>query len=124
MSNELGDYLNSINTTKKDVMLASGAPDAAERLYPSFPITKSLSYAQELVLLVNEINGKGLKQHSLSNRQSYLFFLNVVPKGKRWAKWTKADKTTEDVEHLMKLYKCNREKAADMLEIINLGETQ
>lgn len=122
MSSDLGEYLKSINTTKENIMDSSGAPEAAEKLYPRYPITKSLSYAKELIFLVNEVNCLGLAQHGMTNRQHYMFFLNVVPKARRFNKWTKKEDDVELVEELMKKYKCSREVAREYAEILSTKE--
>ena len=46
------DYLNSINDTKKDIMI----DDLDEKAYASFIINRSLSYFPDTVCIANEMN--------------------------------------------------------------------
>ena len=46
------DYLNSINTTKDDIMV----DDIAEKKYSSYMVNRGLSYFNDTILLANEMN--------------------------------------------------------------------
>ena len=46
------DYLNAINTTKKDIMV----DDVAEKAYASFMVNRGLSYFPDTILFANEMN--------------------------------------------------------------------
>ena len=55
------DYLNSINDTKKDLMV----DDITEKQYNAFLVNRGLSYFSDTVLFANEMN----VHHHLPNRQ-------------------------------------------------------
>ena len=64
------DYLNAINTTKKDIMV----DDIAEKGYNSFMVNRGLSYFADTVLYANEMN----KHHHLDGRLQFDFFINII----------------------------------------------
>ena len=64
------EYVNSINTTKQDLMI----DDLAEKAYIPFTVNRSLSYFNDTVLMVNEMN----KHASLDKKLQYHFLINIV----------------------------------------------
>ena len=81
------DYLNAINSTKKDIMV----DDIAEKSYTPFMVNRGLSYFADTVLLANEMN----LNHHIDNRLQFDFLINIVKKKKRFSKWLKA----KDIEN-------------------------
>ena len=78
---KLFNYLNSINDTKKNVIV----DDATEKSYNSFMVNRSLSYFNDTVVLANEMN----RYHHLDNKLQFDFLINMVRKRKRFSKWIK-----------------------------------
>ena len=78
------DYLKSINTTKKNIMV----DDLTEKEYNAFIINRGLSFFPDTVLYANEMN----LNHHLDSRLQYDFLINIIKKKKRFTKWVKADK--------------------------------
>ena len=78
------EYVNSINYTKKDIMI----DDIAEKAYNPFMINRSLSYFNDTVAMANEMN----IHHSIDNRLQFDFLINIVRKRKRFSKWMKLTK--------------------------------
>ena len=75
------EYLNAINSTKKDIMV----DDIAEKGYNSFMVNRGLSYFNDTVLMANEMN----VNHTIDNRLQFDFLINIVRKKKRFSKWIK-----------------------------------
>lgn len=75
------DYLNAINTTKKDIMV----DDVAEKAYASFMVNRGLSYFPDTILFANEMN----VNHHIDHRLQFDFFINIIKKKKRFSKWAK-----------------------------------
>jgi hypothetical protein len=117
---KLFDYVNSINFTKKDLMV----DDVTEAVYNPFIINRSLSYFEDTVLLANEMN----IHHHIDSRLQYSFLINTIRKRKRFSKWAKPD-NTETITAIMEYYKYSEEKAKAVLsllgddEIIRIKET-
>ena len=103
------EYVNAINTTKKDIMV----DDLAEKAYNPFIINRSLSYFNDTVLMANEMN----INHHLDNRLQFDFFINIVRKKKRFSKFMKPE-TVSDVEAVKEYYGYNNEKARQALTLL------
>lgn len=106
---ELKDYLNSINITKKDVML----DEFDEKKYPAYIVNKCLAPFPDTIFYVNEINRLCL----LDSRLQYDFLLNSIGKRKRFAKWLRASKL-KNLDLVKEYYGYSNEKAKQALEVL------
>ena len=104
------DYLNAINTSKRDIMV----DDLAEKDYNSFMVNRGLSYFYDTVLLANEMN----RHHHIDSRLKFDFLINIVRKQKRFSKWLKATKT-DDLETVKEYYGYSNEKARQVLTLLS-----
>ena len=104
------DYLNAINSTKKDIMV----DDLAEKAYNSFMVNRGLSYFYDSVLLANVMN----QHHHIDNRLKFDFLINTIRKQKRFSKWLKATKI-DDIELIKEYYGYSNEKARQALTLLN-----
>lgn len=104
------EFLNSINTTKKDVIL----DDITEKAYNSFMVNRSLSYFNDTAILANEMN----RYHHLDNKLQFDFLINMVRKRKRFSKWIKPQ-IESDVEVVKKYYGYSNEKARQILPLLS-----
>jgi hypothetical protein len=104
------DYLNSINDTKKDIMV----DDVSEKAYVPFIINRGLSYFYDTVLFANEMN----RNHHLSKRAQFSFFINSIRKKKRFSKWFKSTES-EDLMIVKEYYGYNNAKAQSALAVLS-----
>ena len=104
------DYLNSINQTKKDIMV----DDITEKEYNSFMVNRGLSYFSDTVLFANEMN----KCHQLDNKLQYHFLINMIRKRKRFSKWAKATKQS-DIDAVKEYYGYSNEKARQAMTLLS-----
>ena len=104
------DFLNSITTTKKDIMVDG----IAEKQYVPFVVNRSLSYWADTVLIANEMN----KVAHIDNKLQYDFYFNMIRKKKRFTKWDKADKI-KDLDLVKIAYGYSSEKAMQVLSLLN-----
>lgn len=104
------DYLNSINMTKKDIMI----DDITEKSYVPFMINRSLSYFPDTVLFANEMN----QYHHLDKKLQFHFFINTIRKRKRFSKWAKPVKES-DLEVVKEYYGYSNEKAKQALTLLS-----
>lgn len=104
------DYLNSINTTKKNVI----TDVITEKAYNSFMVNRSLSYFNDTAILANEMN----RYHHLDNKLQFDFLINMVRKRKRFSKWIKPQ-IESDVEVVKEYYGYSNEKARQVLTILS-----
>jgi len=104
------DYLNTINTSKVDIM----EDELAERKYASFVINRSLSYFPDTVQFANVMN----RYHHLDNKLQYHFLINIIRKRKRFSKWNKPEKES-DIEAIKEYYGYSNEKARQALSLLS-----
>lgn len=104
------DYLNAINTTKKDIMV----DDVAEKAYTSFMVNRGLSYFPDTILFANEMN----VHHHIDHRLQFDFFINIIKKKKRFSKWAKPI-NIENLELIKEYYGYSNEKAKSVLPLLN-----
>ena len=109
------DFVNSINTTKKDIML----DDLDEKAYVPFMVNRQLSYFQDTVMLANEMN----QYHQIDNKLQYSFFLNTVRKRKRFSKWFKPEQEN-DVELVKEYYGLSNEKARQPHSLLSIDQIE
>jgi hypothetical protein len=103
------EYVNAINSTKKDIMV----DDLAEKAYAPFMVNRSLSYFPDTVLAANEMN----RYHQIDNRLQFDFLINIIRKRKRFSKWDKK-KIDGDVEVIKEYYGYNEQKALQVLPLL------
>ena len=103
------DYLNSINSTKEDIM----RDDIDEKAYNSFMVNRGLSYFNDTVILANEMNRYG----HLESRLQFAFLINTIRKRKRFSKWIKPE-IENDVEVVKEYYGYSNEKARQVIQLL------
>ena len=104
------EYVQAINDTKKDIMV----DDIAEKGYNAFMVNRSLSYFNDTVLIVNEMN-----RHShLDSRLQFDFLINIVRKRKRFSKWAKPQ-VESDIEVIKEYYDYSNEKARQAISLLS-----
>lgn len=104
------EYVNAINTGKKDIMI----DDLAEKSYSGYTINRSLSYFNDTVLAANEMN----KHHHLDKKLQFHFLINIIRKRKRFSKWDKPE-LVSDVEVVKEYYGYSNEKARQVLPLLS-----
>jgi len=112
MSYDLKDYLNSINSTKENLM--DGDDEMWEKKYPAFIVNKCLAPFTDTVLFVNEMN---MRSH-IDNKIQYDFFINILRSRKRYSPWMKKDKD-KNLDLVKEYYGYSNEKALSALSILN-----
>jgi hypothetical protein len=108
------DYVNAINTTKKNLMVGTENDRLAEKGYDPFLTNRSLSYHNDTIGLANEMNTR----HYLDKKPQFEFFINTVRPKKRFAKWVKKQKDS-DVAVVKEYYGYNDVKARQALTILS-----
>ena len=103
------EYLNSINYTKKDIMV----DDISEKNYNAFMVNRSLSYFPDTVLAANEMN----RYHQIENRLQFDFLINIIRKRKRFSKWDKKQ-IDSDIEVIKEYYGYSNTKAHQVLTLL------
>ena len=107
---ELKDWLNSINSTKENLM-----EDLSNKKdYPPYIINRCMSAHVDCILYANEMN-----MHShLSKDMQYAFYLNGIRKKKRFSPWIRKDKVN-DIDAVKQYCGYSNEKASQALKVLN-----
>ena len=86
----------------------------AEKDYIPFLVNRGLSYFQDTILQVNEMN----RCHFLDKKLQFDYLLNNIRPRNRWSKWLKPDKI-ENLEIVKTYFGFGNEKAKDALEVLS-----
>jgi len=103
------DFIKAINDSKnvmKDDLFA-------EKDYIPFLVNRGLSFFQDTVIQVNEMN----RLHFIDNKLQFDYLLNNIRPRKRWSKWLKPDKI-DNLELVKTYFGFGNEKAKDALEVL------
>jgi hypothetical protein len=111
MKYQLKDWLNSINSTKENLM--EDDPEA-KKDYNSYIINRCLSGNIDCILFVNQLN---LNSHLDADMQ-YSFLINTLRKRKRYSPWIHKE-VIEDLECVKQYYGYSNEKASQALKLLN-----
>tara|TARA_B100001123_G_C15142463_1_gene960088 strand:+ start:319 stop:702 length:384 start_codon:yes stop_codon:yes gene_type:complete len=107
------EFIKAINANKNimknDVL--------AEKEYIPFLVNRGLSFFQDTILQVNEMN----RCHYLDKKLQFDYLLNNIRPRNRWSKWLKPSKI-ENLEIVKSYFGFGNEKAKDALEV--LSDTQ
>lgn len=105
------DFINAINVTKKNLFAED---ELANKDYAPFIVNRGLSYFPDTVLYANEMNLNA----GIPNEWQFSFFLNSIPKKKRFSKWHKKDAETESFRLVKEYYGYSDEKTKEALSIL------
>ena len=103
------EFIKAINTSK-DVMKDNSL---AEKDYIPFLVNRGLSFFQDTVIQINEMN----RRHFLDNKLQFDYLLNNIRPRKRWSKWLKPDKI-DNLELVKTYFGFGNEKAKEALEVL------
>lgn len=120
MSEDMGfiEALNSINVSKKNIIKESSNKTLAAKLYPPFPVARSLSYSPDCILFVNELNARGISQFNVTNEMHYEFLLYAISAKKRYNKWSKPT-VNDTITHIMEMECLSYDKAKDIYNLLS-----
>ena len=105
------DFINAINLTKKNLF----EDPQAEKDYVPFLVNRGLSYFPDTVLYANEMN----RNSGIPKDWQFSFFLNTIPKKKRFSKWHKKDADSEYLTLVKEYFGYSSEKALEALSILS-----
>lgn len=107
----LFDFLTSINQTKEYLLVDA----LAEKEYSPYMINRGLSLFPDTVLFANEMN----RHPDLPKKWNYEFYINSITTRKRFSKWPKKIKESEDLELVSNFFKCSYEKSRSILPLLD-----
>ena len=107
------DFLNAINLTKKDLFTDPQAKKDYRK--GAWVINKGLSQFPDTVMYANEMN----RCYYIPEEWQFLFYLNSIPKRKRYSEWAKKDKKTDSIAMVMEYYGYSSEKAKQAVNLLS-----
>ena len=103
------DFVKSVSYGKTDIMV----DEVDEKAYVPFLTNKALSYHEDAIHFVNEINTR----YELDNRLQYTFFLNTLRKRQRFSKWDKPKEDTS-IDVIKEYYGVSTDKAKEYVKLL------
>ena len=104
------DFVKSVSYSKVDIM-----PDeVAEKSYQPFLVNRALSYHQDAIMLINEMN----VHHSLESRLQYSFLINTLRKRNRFSKCQKPYESKK-LDTIRDYYNVSTQKAKEYAELLD-----
>lgn len=111
---ELKDWLNSINSTKQN--LIDEDPNYKKQYVP-YVINKCFAGHLDAIMFANEMN----LNHHLDKKMQYDFLLNTLRKKKRFSPWLKKE-DIENLECVKSYYGFSTEKAKQSLSLLDQSQ--
>lgn len=107
----LFDFIESVTNHKHDLMTS----DVSEKAYDPFMINRALAMGKDTVLLASIMNQKP----NLDRYAQYQFYLQSIPKKKRFNKWAKKTPVSPDIEVIARYFNVNMTVAGTYRKLIN-----
>lgn len=92
----------------------------SEKDYVPFMINRGMSYFQDTILYANEMN----RYPDTSKKLQYEFYINSIVARKRFTKWPKKIKESDDLKVVAEHFKCSYEKAKTYLSILTQTQVE
>jgi hypothetical protein len=108
------DIINNVFYTKNNLEWKD-----IETAYVPFIINRGIGNMIDCVMYANEMN----LYNTLSKNSQYLFYLNIIPPRKRFAKWYKKQNDSE-LDMIRTYYNYSYEKARAVLPLLTLEQKE
>lgn len=105
------DFITAVSDTKKNLFV----DPQAEKDYKPFIVNRGLSYFYDTIMYANEMN----RNPSIPNDWQFFYFLNTIPRKKRYSKWSKKDKETKSLLLVKEYFGYSNEKAKEALSVLS-----
>lgn len=105
----LSEFLNSINYSKKNIMVDS----QSEKAYAPYVVNRCLSYFPDTLLHANEMN----RLNFLDKRVQYDYYLLSIRARKRFSKWLKKEESS-DIDLVKEYFGYSDKRAREALRVL------
>tara|TARA_R110002096_G_scaffold6583_1_gene30113 strand:- start:663 stop:1049 length:387 start_codon:yes stop_codon:yes gene_type:complete len=109
---KLGDYLNSINHNKENLL--RDGDEREEKSYAPYVVNRCLSYFPDTIFLVNAANSIP----NIDKKFHFEYLLYSVRKRKRWSKWLKKEEN-EKIKWIKEYYGVSTKRAEEYFNILS-----
>ena len=107
---ELKDWLNTINSSKKNLI---DEDSLLESKYPAFVVNKCMAGHLDAIMYANEMN---ISSH-LDKKLQYDFYLNTLRSKKRFSPWIRKEEL-KNIDLIKSYYGYSTEKAKQVLPLL------
>ena len=107
---ELKDWLNSINSSKKNLI---DEDPLLESKYPAFVVNKCMAGHLDAIMFANEMN----MNPNIDKKMQYDFYLNTLRSKKRFSPWIRKEEL-KNIECIKSYYGYSDEKAKQVLPLL------
>lgn len=111
------DFINAINVTKVDLIKED---PHNEKDYNAFMVNRGLSLFPDTIFFANEMN----RYANTPKDWQFAFYLNAIKQKKRFSKWHKKDKDSDDIKLVMQAYNYSALRASEALSLISTSQLQ
>ena len=117
MAQSLFDHIKQI-TSVQDENYWDKISDADKKTWSNYMVHRFLSMKEEWIQVVNELQ----KYWELAPKNVYQFYIDIIPKGRTFLKYTKSKKKSKiekwAMEHLVDYFQCSTREVEDYLNIL------
>ena len=117
MSKSLFDHIKQI-TNVQNTLYWDSLSDGDKKSWSNYMVHRFLSMKAEWIQVVNEIQ----KYWELNPKNVYQFYIDMLPRGRTFLKYTKSKKKSKvekwAMEHLVDYFQCSTREVEQHLEIL------
>lgn len=111
------DFISAVSDTKKDLIREADNPALTEKEYLPFIVNRGLSFFDDSILHVNEMN----QRHHIFPVAQFDYYRAVLRKRKRFSKWFKPEQDS-DLDAIQQVYQCSRSIAKLYLKALSKSQ--
>jgi hypothetical protein len=104
------DFLNAINYTKQNLF----EDPQASKDYAPFMVNRGLSYFPDTIMYANVMN----QFYDTPKDWQFSYFINSIPKKKRFSKWAKKEETSESIESVKEYFGYSTRQAERVMNVL------
>jgi len=111
------DFISAVSDNKKDLIRESDNPALTEKEYLPFIVNRGLSFFDDSILHVNEMN----QRHHMFPVGQFDYYRAALRKRKRFSKWFKPEQDV-DLDAIQQVYQCSRSIAKLYLKALSKSQ--
>jgi hypothetical protein len=104
------DVINAISYTKENIF----EDPQASKYYTSFMINRGLSYFPDAIMYANVMN----QHYDIPAKWQFFYFINSLPKKKRFSKWAKKDEISENIASVKEYFGYSTRQAEQVINVL------
>ena len=110
------DFINAITYTKEDLF----ADPQAKKDYSAYIVNRGLSMYPDTIMNANAMN----MYPGIPEDWQFSYLLNSISKRKRFSKWQKKDKESEDLALVKEYFGYSSEKASKVMDVLTVEQLE